>query len=130
MTRYHAYVLHARAPLALGQRLELPPHVVAIASRGKELGVLAVESAVGARLRMRIEIYALGAQSRDVLRFDAVPRGPADAGRAAQFFPELAFPPLGDWLAVSVLGPELYDRKRKLRLVPPAATQKLAPRAP
>jgi hypothetical protein len=130
LTRYHAYALHARAPLRVRQRIELPAHAVALASRGKELGVLAVESLQGERMRLRIEIYAAGSENRDVLRFDALGSGPADAGRSAPFFPELAFSPLGDWLAVSVFGPELYDRRRKLRLVPPSAAQKLAPQAP
>lgn len=128
-------------------RLELPPHTVALASQGRELAVLSVESIDGQRARLRADVHTRadpattpgGLRLRQVLHHDDTPRGikpltPGERRSSAplpRFAPEVVLAPGRPWLAVHGFGLAVYDwRTGGRRLPPEAAAQKLAPRAP
>jgi len=125
---HHAYLLRTNPAAEVRQRIELPPHPVALASRGKELGVLAVESVGDSLLRLRVELYRRGSESRRVLRFDAPAPPPGE--QWASFAPELALAPARNWAIVMAFGLSVYDTANGTQLFPPGApsrAQNLAP---
>jgi hypothetical protein len=127
-TRYHAYLLTAREQADTVERLELPPHPLALATRGPQLAVLSVESLEPEALGLRVDVFTRGSAERHVLRFSAGPGPAADRGTAPAFVPEIALSPRGDWLAVAAYGLHVYDWRRGMRVFPQASTaQNLAP---
>jgi len=127
-TQYHAYLLRTTPVAEVRQRIELPPRPVALASRGDELGVLAVDSVEASNLRLRVELYTRGSESRRVLRF--LEPAPATGDRLAGFSPELALAPARNWVIVMAFGLSVYDAASGAQLFPPGApsrAQNLAP---
>jgi hypothetical protein len=130
-TSHHVYLLSARGVAEALERLELPPHPVALASHGRELGVLSVESVDERAFRLRVDVYSQASPERGSIRF-MVPRPSLDAaGTRAALEPEIAFSVAGDWVAISALGLHVFDWRRGLRIFPPASgVQNLAPIPP
>ncbi len=130
-TSHHAYLLSVRGAAEVLERLELSPHSVALASRGRELGVLSVESVDERVFRFRVDVYSQASPERGSVRF-MVPRPSLDpAGARAAIEPEIAFSVAGDWLAISALGLHVFDWRREHRIFPPASrVQNLAPNPP
>jgi len=129
-TPHHAYLLRTDPAAEVRQRIELPPRPVALASRGEELGVLAVDSVESSSLRLRVELYQRGSESRRVLRFDEPAPAPAAGDRLAGFAPELALAPARNWAIVMAFGLSVYDTASGALLFPPGApsrAQNLAP---
>jgi hypothetical protein len=129
-TPHHAYLLRTTPTAEVRQRIELPPRPVALASRGDELGVLAVDSVGESNVRLRVELYTRGSESRRVLRFDDPAPAPATGDRLAGFAPELALAPARNWAIVMAFGLSVYDTASGAQLFPPGASsraQNLAP---
>jgi hypothetical protein len=127
-TQHHAYLLTARGRADTVERLDLPAHPLALATRGAQLAVLSVESLASEALRLRVDVFTRGAAGRHVLGFAAGPRIVVDGGAAPAFLPEIALSPQGDWLAVAAYGLHVYDWRRGTRVFPrSSAAQNLAP---
>ena len=130
-TSQHAYLLSTRGGAETLERLELAPHPVALASHGRELGVLSVESADERAFQLRVDVYSQASTERGRVRF-TVPRPSLGASSTkAALEPEIAFSVAGDWLAISAWGLHVFDWRRDLRIFPPASrVQNLAPTPP
>ena len=129
-TPHHAYLLRTVPAAAVRRSIELPPQPVALASRGNELGVLAVESVGPSSLQLRVELYRRGSESRRVLRFAQPLPAPVGGDRLAGFTPELELAPARNWAVVKAFELCVYDTASGRQLFPPGATsgaQNLAP---
>jgi hypothetical protein len=128
--RDHVYLLTARgAPVTL-QRIDLPPHAVAVASFDRKLAVLSVEGMQADFARLRLDVHTQGAGPAQVFRANDFP-GPTGGVRGtARFLPELAFAPPGDLLAVRGFGLHVFDWQRGTQIYPAPPPQNLANIAP
>ncbi len=127
-----------------GARLALPAHTVALAARGRELALLAVEAIGERRAQLRVEVYSRaepsaeapeGMRLRQVLHHEERLAASPDAGPsrapAPRFAPEVALAPGRPWLAVNGFGLAVFDWRTGKRLLPREAdAQKLAPGSP
>ncbi len=129
-TAHHLYRIEARAPARVLERIELPPHPLALASAGRELALLSIEDVLDESASLRVDVYTLraeGAAHRRVLRFEDYPaRTRGDAGASAPFLPEVALAPSGELVAAAGFGLHVYDWGTGRQLYP----QNLAPGAP
>lgn len=128
-TAQHLYRIEARAQARIIERLELPPHPLALASAGRELALLSIETVSDESAALRVDVYtsrADGAVHRRVLRFDDHPSRAGGAGLSARFLPEVALSPSGELVAAAGFGLHVYDWGSGRQLHP----QNLAPSTP
>lgn len=130
-TLHHLYRVGVRGAASLLERRELPARPLAMASSGRDLAVLAIESLVDGRARLRVDVLSRNAEEPRVLRFDASPEAAPDAGPQSPFAPEVAVAPDRSLLAVHGFGLHVFDWARGRRLYPPEPdAQNLAPPPP
>lgn len=142
-TQQHLYRIEARPPARIIDRIELPPHPLALTSAGRDLALLSIESVSDDSAALRVDVYTLRAEGlihRRVLRFEDHPAR-ADAGAPALFLPELALAPGAEVVAAAGFGLHIYDWGTGQELYPrrevgvpgrvnTVSTQNLAPTAP